>query len=411
MKFLYSASVLLYKSAIHLASAVNPKARKWVRGRKDIFSRIEAALQQTPPGSPLVWFHCASLGEFEQGRPLIEKYRQQHPGTRIFLSFFSPSGYEVRKDYKGADYIFYLPADTPSNARRLVKLLQPSAAFFIKYEFWFNYLEELKKQGTPVYLVSGIFRKDQHFFRSYGGWFRKGLSAFKLFFVQDQNSADLLFSIGMKNVVIAGDTRFDRVAAIAEQKKEIPSVAVFCQGHQVIIAGSTWQPDEEVLHAIPLRDYKMKMIIAAHEIHEEHLAGIEKLFSDYSCLRFSKASPQELVSAEILIIDSIGLLSSLYQYGSFAFIGGGYGKGIHNILEAATFGLPVLFGPNYHKFIEARDLVKTGGAFEISDSVSLLKTVQLLQDKQVLETASHIARHYVLRHTGATDKILQAISA
>lgn len=407
MRLLYNFSILLYVLAVRIASLFNSKAQLWLRGRKDIFEQLRAAI---PAGeSSLTWFHCASLGEFEQGRPLIELMRKKDPSVKILLTFFSPSGYEVRKNYAGADYVFYLPPDTTENAKRFIGLVQPKAVFFVKYEFWFNYLNELKQRNIPVYLVSGIFRDDHHFFKPYGSWFRDQLNSFTHFYLQDERSEQLLNSIGFKNTTVCGDTRFDRVFEISQQVKQIGWVEQFIDGKKVLIMGSSWPEDERIVQRSTLAEYKV--IIAPHEIDEKHIASIEAGFKNKAeCLRFSKANESNIKTANILIIDNIGMLSSLYQYGTVAFIGGGFGKGIHNILEAATFGLPVIFGPNYEKFTEAKELIKLGGAFEINNEDEFSKTMTLLRDELVLKTASHISRQYVQSRVGASGKILGSIS-
>jgi 3-deoxy-D-manno-octulosonic-acid transferase len=410
MRLLYNISIHVYKILISAASFANPKAKLWVQGRKNIFEKLASSISALhSPGSRLVWFHCASLGEFEQGRPLIERYRERHPGVKILLTFFSPSGYEIRKNYAGADLVCYLPADTPSNAKHFLKIVKPSAVFFVKYEFWFNYLAELKKQNVPTYLVSGIFRNEQHFFKFYGAWFRKQFSSFTYFFLQDQRSEELLHSIGYTNTMVTGDTRFDRVSEISKSVKAFPLIEKFKSGKNILIAGSTWKEDEELISELRFGN-GYKLILAPHEIDEKHIEAIVEQFSAYPVIRYSHATESSVSSAQVLIIDNIGMLSSLYQYGTVAFIGGGFGKGIHNILEAAAFGLPVIFGPNYERFKEAADLVKIGGAFSISNREELEKTVALLRDEQVLKTASHISGYYVESRTGATEKILAAVN-
>ena len=411
MRLLYNFSILLYVFAVRIASLFNPKAQLWLKGRKDIFEKLRAAI---PAGDiSLVWFHCASLGEFEQGRPLIELMRKKDPSVKILLTFFSPSGYEVRKNYAGADYIFYLPLDTTRNAKRFIDSVRPKAVFFVKYEFWFNYLRELKQRNIPVYLVSGIFRDDHHFFKSYGSWFRDQLNSFAHFYLQDERSQQLLNAIGFNNTTVCGDTRFDRVFEISQQVKQIDVVKQFAGDHKVLIMGSSWPEDEKIVQSpevqrATLQDYKI--IIAPHEIDEKHIAAIEAGFKNKEwCLRFSQANESNIKNANILIIDNIGMLSSLYQYGTVAFIGGGFGKGIHNILEAATFGLPVIFGPNYEKFTEAKELIRLGGAFEINNEEEFKKTITLLNDNEVLKTASHISKQYVQSRVGASEKILNSI--
>jgi 3-deoxy-D-manno-octulosonic-acid transferase len=461
MRFLYTSSIYLYVFAIRIVSPFNAKAKLWLRGRKNMFDALALKMNELKDAR-LIWFHCASLGEFEQGRPLMEKIKTQDPSIKILLTFFSPSGYEIRKNYAGADFVFYLPLDTPKNAKQFIELVHPQKVFFVKYEFWFNYLIELKNKNIPTYLISGIFRENHHFFKWTGGWFRKQLNAFTHFFLQDENSKSLLNSIGYKNVTVAGDTRFDRVAAVAKNVKSIPLVEKFIGNNKVIILGSSWREDEGLMaddrlqiaedrlqiaegrfqiaegklqitdDRLQIADSRLqiaedrlqiensknnfsdfKIIIAPHEIDEKHIAGIEMQFNvlgkKMKCVRYSQAVENTINEANILIIDNIGMLSSLYQYGTIAFIGGGFGKGIHNILEAAAFGLPVIFGPNYQKFAEATELIKLGGGFSIHDVNELNKTMQLLNDEQVLKTASHIAKMYVQSRVGASDKIMNVV--
>ncbi|MCW3086123.1 MAG: 3-deoxy-D-manno-octulosonic acid transferase [Bacteroidetes bacterium] len=402
MKLLYNISLYSYLLLIRIASLFNAKAKLWITGRRHLLDEINTRLSENT--APLVWFHCASLGEFEQGRPLIERYKKRHPDHKILLTFFSPSGYEIRKNYAGADYIYYLPLDTAHNARLFIDAIKPIAVFFVKYEFWFNYLDELSERRIPTYLVSGIFRNDHYFFKSYGKWFRNQLSSFSHFYLQDPQSEQLLNGIGYKNTSVSGDTRFDRVNEIAKNVKQIELVKQFAGNEKVMIAGSSWEEDEKLIASIKL---DFKLIIAPHEIDEKHIHSIEEEFAGKGfCLRYSKADEATVNLAQVLIIDNIGMLSSLYQYGTVAFIGGGFGKGIHNILEAATFGLPVIFGPNYEKFTEAKELIKQGGAFVVSGVAELEKTVALLNDEEVLKTASHISKHYVESRVGASDRIL-----
>lgn len=420
MRILYSLSIYLYAFAIRVAALFNPKAKLFLLGRKNIFETLKSQFSNVKSDN-LVWFHCASLGEFEQGRPLMEKMKVQHPEIKILLTFFSPSGYEIRKNYSGADYIFYLPMDTPANAKRFVEIVKPKKVFFVKYEFWFNYLSELKTNHIPTYLVSGIFRTDHHFFKSTGGWFRQQLSAFTHFFLQDEKSMELLNSIGYANTTLCGDTRFDRVFEVAKNAKQLDVIEQFVKSKKVLIVGSSWLEDERIISTYftnpksrvtlnGVEGLNPQIIIAPHEIDEKHLASIEAEFRGTGlCLRYSKANENNIKEAQVLIIDNIGMLSSLYQYGTIAFVGGGFGKGIHNILEAATFGLPVIFGPNYHKFAEAKALIKLGGAFAIEDAAEFEKIMLLLSDEQVLKTASQISKMYVHGKVGATDKILAGI--
>jgi len=404
MRILYDIGIRFYYFLILLAFPFNLKARQWIRGRKGLFKKIESTIN---PELPLVWFHCSSLGEFEQGRPLIESLRNRDSNSNILLTFFSPSGYEIRKDYAGADFVFYLPLDTKRNARKFFSMVNIEKAYFIKYEFWYHMLASLKSQNIPAYLVSGIFRKDQVFFRSWGRWFRKILSSFDHLFVQQQLSIDLLQSIGIQNVSLAGDTRFDRVWDIVQGIKEDPRFISFAGSTPTIIAGSTWPQDEELLlRFINQTDRQIKWIIVPHEIHETSITRLSGMI-DKKCQRFTNLNDSELPQTAVIIVDTIGILSSLYQYAKVAYIGGGFGKGIHNTLEAATFGLPVIFGPKYQKFQEAIDLVKTEAAFPIHDYASFDTVLtNLLDDPQFLRTSGESARKLVLDNLGATEQIL-----
>lgn len=406
MKYIYSAAIRLYGLGIFAASFFNPKARLWIRGRKGIFSRMEEKVKN----DRVIWFHAASLGEFEQGRPVMEEIRHRSPEYKILLTFFSPSGYEIRKNYSGADYVFYLPLDTKQNAARFIALIKPTMAIFIKYEFWYHYLVHLHKNHIPVYLISGIFRPGQIFFQWYGKWFRKMLSYYDHLFVQNQESLALLHSISVHNAIVAGDTRFDRVRQIAASTHEIPVAARFKGDHLCIVAGSTWPGDEDLLiRYINSCDETVKFILAPHEIHEEHIRRIiPQLKRPF--VRYSEAKDNTVPDKQVLIIDNIGLLSSLYRYGDVAYIGGGFGKGIHNILEAATFGLPVLFGPNYEKFNEAVELTGLGGAVSVAGMEELKTRLNhWLSDKADRLRAGMVSKEFVHRKAGATSAILNLL--
>ncbi len=410
MSILYNLSIFFYRIAIHIASLTgNAKAKQWIDGRKNILQDIQKSVL---PNERRVWFHCASLGEFEQGRPVIEKFRTRNPEFKIVLTFFSPSGYEIRKNYPGADYIFYLPADTRTNAEKFISLMDPEKVFFVKYEYWFHYFNELRKKNIPVYLVSAIFRPEQKFFKWYGGFFRNILKAVSYFFVQDVESERLLHSIGFSNCNATGDTRFDRVAEIAANAKPIPLIEKFCGGNKILICGSTWERDEELVLAAfsKLRAKNLKLIIAPHETSEKRINNLVLSCSDFKAMKFSQSNEETISSAEILVMDNIGILSSLYQYGSFTWIGGGFGSGIHNTLEAAVFGMPVFFGPNYKKFREANELIKAGGAFSInsSDELKILLS-NFLNDENKRKAVSSISGKYVQERKGATEKILEFI--
>lgn len=408
--FFYHIFLGLYAAGLRVVSFTNKKAALWLSGRKGIFDALADWRKKIGEGEKVVWMHCASLGEFEQGRPVLEKIRQQYPSHKILLSFFSPSGYEVRKNYEGADGIFYLPLDGKFRSKKFIETIQPSLVVWIKYEYWYYYLTILKKKNIPVLLVSAIFRKDQPFFKSYGGWWKKMLHCFAAIFVQDENSAALLSGIGISsNVETAGDTRFDRVIAIAEQPHQLPDTLInFCRGHKVIVAGSTWEEDEEELvHYVKIHP-EIKFIIAPHEIDAERLNDAKKLFGHavfYSGFNESKTDMQ------VLIIDNIGMLSKLYSLADITYVGGGFNaSGIHNILEAGVHGKPVIFGPQYEKFKEARDLVEKGGAFPIENALELEATADRLfsNDELLLETAA-ITKNYIYDMSGATEKVMDYI--
>lgn len=406
MVFLYSLAITVYFLGILIASLINRKARLWIRGRRNIFDKIKEQVKQS---DNLFWFHASSLGEFEQGRPLIETIKKKYNSVKILLTFFSPSGYEIRKNYQNADYIFYLPIDTKRNALKFLKLIGPAKAFFIKYEFWYHYLDQLNKLNIPVYLISAKFRQEQIFFRFYGKWFRNMLLKFAHIFVQDKSSERLLKIIGLNDVTISGDTRFDRVAELAKQSKKIEIVEKFKQDSTIIIAGSTWEKDEAlIIEFINNTSHKLKYIIAPHEIYKSNIQRISNSIKKPSVL-YSASNIDNVSKFEVLIIDNIGMLASLYKYADIAYIGGGFGIGIHNILEAATFGLPVVFGTKYKKFKEAVDLVSLGGAFSICGYTSLKKQFEDLLEMRKRNYAGGISEKYVLENQGATSIILERI--
>ena len=450
MWLLYDLLIHLYGDAISVASLFNPKAKQWVRGRKRLFSRIESAVRSpqfadtvkrstlnTQHSTPdaIAWFHCASLGEFEQGRPVIEAFRKMHPEWKILLTFFSPSGYEVRKNYEGADWVIYLPLDTPWNAKKFVRTVNPSLVVFVKYEYWFRYLDVLYRNKIPVYVISANFRSNHHFFKWYGIWARKQLMKVSGFFVQNEASKELLQNHGIDQVTVSGDTRFDRVAAVVSNPRSFTLVEMFCASEPVFLAGSTWQADEElVLELIKKQGARMKFIIAPHEVGEQRVRALQfAVRSSQQAVRssqfaagskgeaetrnpkpgvilFSQLSEENAVSARVLIIDGIGYLSHLYKNATIAYIGGGFGAGIHNILEAAAFGKPVIFGPKFHKFREALDLIEAGGAFSINNFEQLNnRTIELLDHKPAYLSSSKACRGYVADHCGATEKILESL--
>ncbi|WP_138991298.1 3-deoxy-D-manno-octulosonic acid transferase [Larkinella sp. C7] len=406
---LYTTSIRLYQAALQVAARFHPKARLAVEGRRGWLEQINTKLADNT--APIAWFHAASLGEFEQGRPVMEAFRQQYPRYKILLTFFSPSGYEVRKNYAGADYIVYLPFDTAANARQFVERVNPAIAFFIKYEFWYHYLRELKARQIPIFSFSAIFRPDQIFFKPYGGFYRSFLRFFNHILVQNQESVDLLKRIGVTNVTLAGDTRFDRVKQVADAKKDIPVARLFKADTPLLVVGSAWQADIDVLIPFLNRFEKpLKVIIAPHEIHDDEIERWRSQLPGQT-LRFSEAqflNHQTIKPFSTLIIDNVGMLSSLYQYGDFAYIGGAFGKGLHNILEAATFRMPLFFGPNYGKFQEAVDLVKAGAAFPVSNSAELETVFRRLYEDS--SAASAISGDYVTLNTGATSKVMEIVA-
>lgn len=405
----YKLFLFLYLCGMRVAAIANPKAKKWLTGRKDIFATINSQLPT--PDSRLVWMHCASLGEFEQGRPLLEELKMQYPQQKIVLTFFSPSGYEVMKDYKGADHIFYLPMDSVENATKFLDTVNPALVLWVKYEYWFYYLTEIKQRNIPTILVSGIFRKDQPFFKWYGAIWKQMLDSFTHFFVQNDESKQLLATLGFtKNVTINGDTRFDRVLEIAANFTPVDGIAGFCGDAPVIVAGSTWEEDEiELLHFVNVNKH-VKFIIAPHEIDKSNLKDVKEEFPD--SIFYSELEDKQLSTANVLIIDNIGMLSRLYKYATITYVGGGYGAdGVHNVLEAAVYGKPVVFGPVYEKYYEAIGLVSSGGAISIDGGPVKLETVLngLLQDETERKKRGEAAEQFVLDNAGASKKIMQYI--
>ncbi len=403
---MYTIAIYLYALAVRLASLTNRKARLMIKGHRKTWRTLRDHAKER---QHYVWFHAASLGEFEQGRPLMERLRREHPEKRILLTFFSPSGYEVRKDYAGADLVCYLPFDTPLNARRFVRLVQPEKAFFIKYEFWHHYIDELHRAGVPVYSVSSIFRNDQIFFRPYGRGYARVLHHFNHFFVQNEASRRLLNSLGVTQVSVTGDTRFDRVIDIRNQAKSLPLAAALTGDSRTIVAGSTWPPDEEILIPYFNRHPELKLIIAPHEVNEERLRSIEQRLKR-PALRYSQATLESSAQADCLIIDGYGLLSSLYRYATLAYVGGGFGVGIHNVPEAAVYGVPVFFGPNNQRFREARDLINEGGSFEVTSADDFqAQADRLLADERALAKSGQAAGDYIRRNSGATEAIFREV--
>ena len=407
MKVLYNIGILIFSALAIVISPFNAKASLWVRGRKKWAEKIADKIK---PDDRTIWIHCASLGEFEQGRPVIEVIKKDMPELKVVLTFFSPSGYEIRKNYQGADCISYLPADTPGNAARFISLVKPEFVIFVKYEFWNNYISELYKNKIPIYLISGIFRPEQHFFKWYGTFFRLMLRKFEGIFVQDQTSLDLLSAIGMVNISLAGDTRFDRVVQITGTARDIPELELFRGGEKLFLAGSSWKQDEEIIaRYINKFPGRMKWVFAPHEIDLPNIERLEKLLN-VRHVRFSDFN-QTAADARVLIIDNIGMLSSAYKYAYIASIGGGFGKGIHNILEPACWGIPVIFGPRYKKFREAIDLINENGAMTF-DSFEKFAGIldKWLTDELFYLKSAKAALDYINKNTGATGKILKEIS-
>lgn len=417
---IYNIVIYFVLWGIAIASLFNEKVRKMWRGEREAFKILK---QKVDPNAKYIWFHAASLGEFEQGRPLMERIRKDYPQYKILLTFYSPSGYEVRKNYEGADIICYMPVDTRLNAIRFLRLVRPVMAFFIKYEFWSNFLHILKHRNIPTYSVSSIFREDQVFFKWYGRNYAGVLKCFTRFFVQNEESKRLLEGIGITAVDVVGDTRFDRVLQIKEAAKQLPICEAFRTGvassqsvdvphhdFKVFVAGSSWPPDENIFIPFFNEHKDWRLLIAPHVIAEEHLKLILSLIKGKKVVRYTQTTPEEAAKADVLIIDCFGLLSSMYNYGDVAYIGGGFGVGIHNTLEAAVWNMPVIFGPNNKKFQEAQGLLKSGGGFEINtyeDFSGLMSS--LMNDETFLKQAGDKAGAFVAHLAGATDKVLASV--
>lgn len=393
---------------VAIASCFNKKVKKMWAGERQA---IKVLREKVDPNARYIWFHAASLGEFEQGRPLMEYLRKTHPEYKILLTFFSPSGYEVRKNYEGADIICYLPLDTIRNARRFLRAIKPVMAFFIKYEFWYNYLHILQHRGVPTYSVSSIFRPDQIFFQWYGKGYGRVLKCFTHFFVQNIESKNLLAKLDIHDVEVVGDTRFDRVLQIKEASKQLPIVEKFTENtSKVFIAGSSWLPDEEVFLKYFNLHKDWKLIVAPHVIGEDHLAQIFELLKGRRVVRYTEATEENVKDAEVLIIDCFGLLSSIYHYGTISYVGGGFGVGIHNVLEAAVWDIPVIFGPNNKRFQEAQGLIMAGGGFEINDYQSFRDLMLRFEtDEMFLQTSKKHAGEFVKGRAGATEKIMGSL--
>ncbi len=401
---IYRLAVSAYFLLIKIAANFNAKATLFANGRKNLLKNIKTAL--TDKNAPRIWIHCASLGEFEQGRPVLEALKQKYPGYEIVLTFFSPSGYEVRKNYKGADYVFYLPMDSKHNATAFLNLVQPALCIFVKYEFWYYYLRIMAERKIPAILISAIFQEKHPFFKSYGQLHRAMLKSFQHIFVQEAQSLQLLQSINITNASISGDTRFDRVIEAVKNKEELSRAKKFANGYKILVAGSTWKEDEifleKVLQGLP-QDWKM--IIVPHEVGISHIKDIEKLFAG-RCVRWTDEYGD--LSMRVLLVNQVGLLMNLYQYGTLAWIGGGFGKaGVHNVLEAAVYGMPCFYGPIFHQFIEAKELIDAGGASTMKNPDELLKFISTIDETNNLSTSVFAARSYVFSKGGATRRIMK----
>lgn len=408
MPILYSILLFCFNILLPVFTLFNPKLKLFYQGRQESFTKLKNSLHST---DKTIWMHCASLGEFEQGRPVLEKIKTRYPNYKIVLSFFSPSGYEIRKNYDQADVVVYLPIDTKKNASRFIQLIHPSLAIFVKYEFWPNILSVLKQEKIKTLLISGIFRKKQAFFRKNGTWFRKSLSTFSHFFVQDEDSVNLLKKIGFTNVTESGDTRFDRVFEIVNQKKELPLLKKFTASRLILVAGSTWPKDESLLIEY-INKYAAKeeaFIIAPHTINPKEITKLRQHLLEKSIL-YSEANLDTIANNKVLIIDSIGILTSVYNYADIAYVGGGFNAGIHNILEPATYGVPLIIGPNYQKFKEASDLILAKGCVDVNDIQSFkFELKKFYQNKKYLHTTGTITAQYIRENIGATKKIMDYV--
>ena len=405
MRFFYTIFIHLYNAGIAVAALFNLKAKQLHRGRKQTWEILESACKD----KKIVWFHAASLGEYEQGRPLIERLRQRHPELTFLVTFFSPSGYEVKKNAKEIDIACYLPADTPRNVRRFLDIVRPQAAYFVKYEYWYNFIDGITRHRIPLYYVSAIFRPSQYFFKPVGRWFARQLQCCTHFFVQDSRSAELLQSIGIKQVTITGDTRYDRVYAIAQQNARLDFVESFKGDAQLLVVGSSWPHDEQaVAQVFPTLQRSYKLLLAPHLIDEGHITDILARFSDYKTIRYTQREGHDLSEYQILIVDAIGLLSKIYRYADVAMVGGGFATGLHNTLEAAVFGIPVIFGPQYQKFAEAVGLVNRGGAFPVRNADELRELMQRFEnDPDFYRLTCQTCATFVEENLGACDKILE----
>ena len=405
MRVFYTIGIWFYGLGIRVAALFNAKAKQWVRGRKGVFAELERTFAGKP--SP-VWIHCASLGEYEQAKPLIEKIKAEQPDTLIVTTFFSPSGYTQAMKKKLSDYVFYLPLDLPRNARRFLDIVKPSTAVFVKYEFWFNYMRELYNRNTPFYYISAIFRENQHFFKPCGRWFAEQLRQATHFFVQTEKSKGLLESITIKNVTVCGDTRFDRVSAIAANVQPFPFMETFRSEHKIIVAGSTWGPDEQLLAQLLQHFPGYKLVIAPHEI--SRTPEVKETFAAYKTTFYTTMDESQLAEMQVLVIDTIGILSRLYQYSTVSYVGGAFKTGLHNTLEAAVYGRPLFFGPHYDHFNEAVQLVALKGAFSVNSADEMIETMTKFENSPEFYTKTcQICQDYVTHNSGAVDVIYEKI--
>lgn len=412
MAILYTIGIYLMGAIYHLAAFFLPKARAWQDGRKQWRIHLKEALATWSPEDYRIWIHCASLGEFEQGRPLIEKMKQEHPETRILLSFFSPSGYTIRKDYAHADFVMYLPLDLPGNARDFLQMVQPDLGVFVKYEFWWHYIAHAQKAGIPLVLIAGLFRPKQYFFQLYGSWFRRQLASFSHFYVQNEPAALLLQEANISAVSVVGDPRVDRVLQIAEQVPSFPKIEQWRANRPTLVVGSSWPPDEEVLFPLLAETLPEDwcVILAPHDISIRHIQQIEQSLP-LSFEKYSGWTNTDPSGSRVLIIDNIGMLAALYQYGRIAYIGGGFGAGIHNTLEPMAFGLPVIFGPRYERFEEARRTVVQGGNYSIEDATELKRVFIALQEPELYQKSRAVVEDYLQGSRDATQKIYRSLQS
>jgi 3-deoxy-D-manno-octulosonic-acid transferase len=408
---IYNLFIRLYELGIYLLATQNDKASRWYLGRKNIYKQIEQAIASGEIKAERIWMHCASLGEFEQGRPLIEALRKERPNALIILTFFSPSGYDVRKNYPNADHVFYLPSDTRNNAKRFLYLVRPTLVIFVKYEFWYHYFNETRKLKIPFVLISAIFRKNQLFFKWYGLLYRKMLHCLTHIFVQDNYSVELLTKAGFANVTRTNDTRIDRVAHVVENARSLPTLQMFLDGSKALVGGSVYETENDMLYqACNEKLITGKIIIVPHNVDHPHIVKLQEKWGE-SAILYSSFDEKEAKDKTVLIVDTIGLLSNIYKYADMAVIGGGFGKSIHNTLEPAAFGIPVLFGPKYHKFQEAKDFIEIGAGFCFSNYEDLKQILLKLKDKPQRDYAGQKAGTYIKEHTGGTETVLAHISS